>query len=76
MHLRSHYNIQMLRNDIWHLVGPDRAKEMFCHMDICVGSQLQSTVTPTADKGSLDLQEKFPFLIPGSHKWQSYKMGL
>lgn len=52
-------NIQMLRNNIWHHVGRGMAKEV----DPCVSSQLQRAVLPTVDKGSLDLQKKFTFLV-------------
>lgn len=66
MCLRSHYDTQMLRNNIWHPVGRGMAKEVFRHLDkldTCVRTQLWSTLIPTVDKGSLDLQRKFTFLV-------------
>ena len=66
MCLRSHYDIQMLRNNIWHPFGQSTAKQVFYHLDnldTCVSCQLQSTLIPTVDKGSLDLQRKFTFLV-------------
>lgn len=47
----------VLRSNIRHRVGPGTTQEVCRHPGTCVSSQVQSTVLPTVDKQSLDLQE-------------------